>query len=236
MQRKRRTMSGDITHRIAALFDLDGTLYTGHITLGVARHNRIRRANRLELFAYMAVHMPMWWLLKIAGVSESTLRGLWTRNLGWTVRGWTIREAEEAFSWITEQYVMPRVRPEILARLREHQSFGHRVILISGSFSPLLETTGRHLGVQETVGTPLAIQDGRYTGASELPVCQGAGKVARLENYLNGTGEIYWPESYAYADSYTDLPLLEKVGHPVAVYPDQRLSAHAISRGWEIIL
>jgi len=229
-------MARDVPHRIAALFDLDGTLYTGHITLGIIQHNRSHKVNRLPLFAYMAIHMPIWWLLKAARFSEATLRELWTRNLGWTVRGWTIREAEEAFSWITEQYVMPRVRPEILARLREHQSSGHRVILISGSFTPLLEIIGLRLGVQETVGTPLAIRDGRYTGASELPVCQGAGKVARLENYLNGTGEIYWPESYAYADSYTDLPLLEKVGHPVAVYPDKRLSAYAISRGWEIIL
>jgi phosphoserine phosphatase len=90
------------------------------------------------------------------------------------------------------------------------------------------------LGIEETVGTPLAARSGRYTGACRPPVCQGAGKVLRLEAHLGGDS-IAWSRSYAYADSYTDLPLLERVGHAVAVYPDDELAAYARSRGWEII-
>jgi phosphoserine phosphatase len=50
-----------------------------------------------------------------------------------------------------------------------------------------------------------------------------------------GGDSIVWSESYAYADSYTDLPLLERAGHAVAVYPDDELAAHARIRGWEIM-
>ena len=56
----------------------------------------------------------------------------------------------------------------------------------------------------------------------------------QLKAYL-GDDSISWSGSYAYADSYTDLPLLEQVGHPVVVYPDDELAAHAQDRGWEII-
>ena len=50
-----------------------------------------------------------------------------------------------------------------------------------------------------------------------------------------GDGAIIWSESYVYADTYTDLPLLEQVGYPVAVYPDDELVVHAQDRGWKII-
>ena len=57
----------------------------------------------------------------------------------------------------------------------------------------------------------------------------------RLETYLQGSDDVEWSSSYAYADSYTDLPLLERVGHPVATYPDSRLAAHALEHEWEIL-
>ena len=79
------------------------------------------------------------------------------------------------------------------------------------------------------------IRAGRFTGACERPVCQGLNKVLRLEAYLRESGDILCSESYAYADSHTDIPLLERFGHPVALYPDAQLAAHARRQGWEII-
>jgi HAD superfamily hydrolase (TIGR01490 family) len=218
-----------------AIFDLDGTLYTGHVVRGIARHHRVFRVKRLPLYAYMLSHMALWPLYRLGLLSEATSRELWTRDLGWTLRGWTPQEADVAFAWIAENYVLPLVRPDVMARLRDHQASGQRVILVSGTLAPLLAEIGRQLGVQDTVGTPLLLQAGRYTGASELPVCQGADKVSRLEAYLRGKNDILWAQSHAYADSYTDLPLLERVGHPVAVYPDAQLAAHSQAHGWEIL-
>ena len=220
---------------IAAIFDLDGTLYTGHITKGIVRHHQLHKVKRLPLYAYLVVHLPLGFLHRAGLLSEAAMRDLWVRDLGWTLWHWTPQEAQAAFAWLADQYVVPLLRPDVMARLREHQAAGHRVILVSGTFDPLLAEIGRRLGVEDTVGTPLVVRKGRYTGASELPACQGRHKVTRLERYLRGSDDIAWPESYAYADSHTDIPLLEKVGHPVATYPDAELAAHARRQGWEIM-
>ena len=220
---------------ITAIFDLDGTLYTGHIVQGIARHHRVHRVKRMPLYAFIATHVALWPLWRSGLISEAVMRELWTRHLGWTVRGWTLQEAAAAFAWITEQYVQPLLRPDVMARLRDHQAAGHRVIIVSGTLAPLLAEIGRQLGVEETVGTPLVLRARHYTGACALPVCQGPNKVSRLEAYLHSSDNVLWPQSHAYADSFTDLPLLERVGHPVAVYPDSQLAAHARSQGWEIM-
>ena len=220
---------------IAAVFDLDGTLYTGHITLGISQHHRMHHVKRLQLLSYMAVHLPIWGLQVLGLMSQATSRQIWARNLGWTVRGWTKEEAEKVFKWIAEQYVEPMFRGEVIERLHDHQKAGHRVILVSGTPSPLLAEIGQRLGVDEIVGTPLILNNGRYSGASEAPVCQGPNKVTRLESYLRETNDIIWSESYAYADSHVDIPLLESFGIPVAVHPDSQLASHARESGWEIL-
>ena len=220
---------------IAAIFDLDGTLYSGHITRGIALHHRTHRVNRLAFYFYMVTHMSLLPPLRLGLLSEAKARGLWASNLGWTVRGWTPEDATKAFTWIAEEYVKPLVYPDILARLREHQAAGHRTILVSGTFSPLLAEIGRVLGIEETVGTPLILSAGRYTGTTESPACQGVGKMLRLEMHLADIDSVLWSESYAYADSCADLPLLERVGHPVAVYPDSQLADYAQRAEYEIM-
>jgi HAD superfamily hydrolase (TIGR01490 family) len=218
-----------------AIFDLDGTLSSGHIVHGVVRHHRLHRVKRLPVFTYMSTHVALWPLWKLGLISEARARELWIRDMGWTVRGWTPQEAAPAFAWIAQECVLPLARPDVVARLHDHQAAAHRVILVSGTMAPLLAEVGSQFGVEETVGTPLVLHAGRYTGASEPPPCHGPGKVSRLEAYLEDSGGSVWSQSYAYADSCTDLPLLECVDHPVAVYPDAELAAHARTRGWEII-
>ena len=218
-----------------AAFDLDGTLYTGHIIPALMRYHVTHRVKVIPLSVYMAVHMPLWPLWRLGLVSEGKARELWSRHMPWTIRGWTPQEAAPAFEWIAEHYVRPLVRPAVMARLRHHQAAGDRVIMVSGTTAPLLAEIGRQLGIQETVGTPAVLKAGRYSGACELPVCQGEGKVARLKEYLADDDSGSWRESYAYADSYSDLPLLLHVGHPVAVCPDPHLAACARSLRWEVM-
>jgi len=219
---------------IIAAFDLDGTLYTGHIGRGIAEHHQTHRTKRSLLYLYLSAHYPLWLLQKAGLLSDETSRSIWARDMGWLVRGWNLQEASSAFQWITSHYVIPRLRPNVMARLKSHQQSGHRVLLLSGTPSPLLATIGHSLGIPDTVGTPLHIRNGRYTGGCESPVCQGIHKVTRLEHYFDETEKIHWDESWAYADSYSDLPVLQRVGNPVVVYPDDRLASHAKESGWEI--
>jgi HAD superfamily hydrolase (TIGR01490 family) len=220
---------------VIAIFDLDGTLYTGHIGRGLAEHHQLHRTKRLLLYLYLSTHYPLWLLQKAGLLSDAAGRTLWARDMGWLVRGWTHDEGEAAFKWIAEHYVQPKVRHNVMERVQEHHRSGHQIILLSGTPLPLLEAIGRQLGIEEVVGTPLITRNGRYTGGSELPVCQGVNKVVRLERHLNDVDDVDWLESWAYADSYTDLHVLERVGHPVAVYPDPLLAGHAREHGWEVI-
>jgi HAD superfamily hydrolase (TIGR01490 family) len=223
-----------VTTQSAAIFDLDGTLYTGHISRAYGVHHRAMRVKRLNLLAYMATHIPIWWLVKAGLVSDLTMRRIWAQNMGWLVRGWTPAEARRAFDWMAENYVRPLVRKDVLARVHDHRDRGHRTILVSGTSTPLLEVIALEFGIGEVVGTPLVVRRGRYSGASERPVCQGPGKVELLHTHLGSPQAIDWEQSFAYADSILDLPLLQSVGNPVAVYPDDELREHASAKGWEI--
>ena len=129
-------------------------------------------------------------------------------------------------------FICPRFSARPTVELCQRFDIEERHALVPRSRS--LAEIGRQLGIDETVGTPLVVRNGRYVGACERPICQGDGKWLRLEEHLAGD-DISWEQSYAYADTYWDLPLLDKVGHPVAVYPDAQLAAHARERGWETI-
>ena len=90
------------------------------------------------------------------------------------------------------------------------------------------------MGVETLLATECAMQDGRYLGSITGIPCYQEGKVTRLRLWLNEQG-LDLRDSYFYSDSRNDLPLLEKVSHPVAVDPDDALRATARARGWPII-
>jgi phosphoserine phosphatase len=91
----------------------------------------------------------------------------------------------------------------------------------------------QYLGVDSTISTRPEIDDeGRYTGRVEFYAYGPYKAVAMRE--LAITDDIDLAESFAYSDSITDLPMLEAVGHPIAVNPDRDLRRVAAERGWEI--
>lgn len=220
---------------ITAVFDLDGTLYTGSVIKGIAKHHLHFRVKLPIMASYYIIHTTMWRLMQMGLLPEQSTRERVAADMGWTVRGWTEERALVAFDWIAENYVHPKLRPDVFARLKEHRDAGHRIILVSGTCNPLLARIGHHLGIEETVGTSLKMRNGRYTGGSIPPACQGPNKVLKLEHHLQATATISWNDSYAYADSETDIPLLKRFGHPVATYPDVGLSRYAQTHSWEML-
>jgi HAD superfamily phosphoserine phosphatase-like hydrolase len=96
----------------------------------------------------------------------------------------------------------------------------------------------REFNVEHLIATEIEIgTDGNFTGKpSGLPSFR-EGKVTRVEQWLalQGLGLTDFSESWFYSDSMNDLPLLARVGSPVAVNPDSRLRAHAQAQGWDIL-
>jgi len=220
----------------AAFFDLDGTLCTEHAWKALVRYHRARRQKRAIIFAYLAGHMALWPLHRMGALSKERFYRAWARDLAWLVAGLTAQEAQELFRWVVDEQIAPSFRPDVLEILRHHQSQGHLVVLVSGAFQDLLAIVGERLGVNHIVGTELEVARGRYTGRIVEPLCFGRDKARLLRSFLSDNHfQVDLEASFAYADSIFDVPVLELVGHPVAVYPDEELEAHALQRGWRIV-
>src|SRR6185503_18474767 len=110
------------------------------------------------------------------------------------------------------------------------------VALVSGAPTPVVRAIAGLWGVPHSVGSPAQKVDGRYTGRMPGEPCLDSYKAIYLKQYLKENGLAVDPgASFAYADSYSDLGLLEMVGHPVAAYPDQKLALLARERGWRVV-
>ena len=221
---------------IAALFDFDGTLYTGHVWQDLVRHHWKAGVHRRWVTAYVIRNMAPLPLYRLGLISQKSYFHAWAETMAWLLRGWTLHDAQALFDQLTDMQIMPNLRNDVLERLRYHQREEHLVALVSGTFAPWLETVAQRLDVAHTIGTRLQVQHGRYTGRIIPPLCQDEGKASRADAYFSGLGlDIDWPSSHAYADRASDLHLLNRVGNPVAVYPDEGLLSEAHARGWAII-
>ena len=227
-----------IAHRnsIAAFIDFDGTLCDIYLWQALFSHHRQLRFKRVSLYAFVAFHMPLWLLYEARLLSRAFFYRMHATNLAWLVSGVSVERADAIWEWMLENEIVPHLRPEMQAAIEDHQSQGHRVILISGSFTPILDTLATRLGFERAIATPLAVKDGRYTGRIIPPLNIGRGKVERLRQFLDGAGrEIDLAASYFYTDSMVDAPVLDMFGYPVAVYPDPELASLAAARGWPVI-
>jgi fatty acyl-CoA reductase len=137
------------------------------------------------------------------------------------------RLAAEAFSEI----VLPNAFPAGLRRIREHRAAGHTVVFLTGALDFTIAPMAPLADVMATA--TLRTRDGRYTGELEEVPYAGDARASYLRRLAKELGADL-PKSYAYADSLSDLPMLETVGHPVAVNPDPRLRRIARDRRWAV--
>jgi len=131
--------------------------------------------------------------------------------------------------------ILPMIRASARALVAKHRNDVRVVITATNSF--VTAPIAREFGVEHLIATEPEARNGEFTGnVSGIP-CFREGKVSRLQGWLAGRGQTMasFDASWFYSDSLNDLPLLERVTHPVAVDPDDRLRAHAVARGWPII-
>ena len=127
------------------------------------------------------------------------------------------------------------IRPESKKLLQMHHDAGRETWIVSASPQKIVEPLAQALGMDGAIGTRGRVVDGHYTSELDGPFVYGDGK-AQAVKALAGERGYDLEKSYAYSDSISDLPMLEAVGHPVAVNPDGVLERIAYERGWPIVI
>ncbi len=218
-----------------ALFDVDGTLTTEHTWKAYMAAFRQHHPRPVIHRLFLGIHYPLYFLRRGRLLSEERFRTWWAAHLAWYLRGLTPEQTRPLWRWAAETFLAPYWRTEMLERLRQHRRQGDRVVLVSSAPEPLLDAIAQVVGAHTVVGTRPALRHGRYTGRSLTPVCIGPHKATLTRQHLASLGwEVDYQASAAYADSITDVPLLEMVGHPNAVYADSELQTIAQQRGWAL--
>ena len=213
----------------AAFFDLDKTV--------IAKAAMLAFGPRLQqegLLNRWLVVRALWGqiVFRYLGADEGRMQKMRETALRIAV-GWEKEKISALVDNALTEVIDPLVYAEALELMESHRDAGRRVYLVSASPEEIVMPLARHLGVDDAIATRARIDaDGRYTGEVEF-YSAGIHKVEaiRREQTLHG---LDLEHSFAYSDSITDLPMLETVGHPVAVNPDRGLLKEAEARGWEI--
>jgi HAD superfamily hydrolase (TIGR01490 family) len=211
-----------------AIFDLDNTLLNGDsdhawgeflCSKGVVDAEEYRKANDYFYEQYKSGSMNIFEFLEFA------LRPL-AANSNETLAQW---HAE-----FMQDVIEPMMLPKAAQLLRKHREAGERLMIITATNRFVTGPIAEQLGVDTIIATDPEMVNGKYTGKVAGTPCFQAGKVERLNTWLAENGATLAGSSF-YSDSINDLPLLEKVDHPVAVNPDEKLTTVATQRGWPIL-
>ncbi len=149
--------------------------------------------------------------------------------------------SEAAHDHYMSSVVQPAIKPQALALVREHQQAGEEVIIVTATNEFITRPIALAFGVVELIAVELERDTapggtGWITGEIKGVPSFRAGKVTRVEQWL-ASRQLHWDdvETTFYSDSINDLSLMERVNHPVATNPDDRLRAIASQRGWRIL-
>ncbi len=214
----------------AAFFDLDKTVITkaSVLAFGYPMYHQgllSKKAVLKGLYA-QAVYLHL-------GANEDRLARLRDSVLALT-KGWEQAKVRRIIEEALDEVIAPIIYKDALELMDRHRAEGRLIVIVSASPEEMVLPLSRYLGADEAIASRARIDEfGRYTGEMAF-YAYGPYKAEAMRELAQRRG-LDLSRSYAYSDSYTDLPMLEAVGHPVAVNPDRVLQRIAKDRGWEVV-
>ena len=214
-----------------AVFDFDGTSLSGNSPVLLVRYLVYKKM----LSASVLARIMSW---GVAYKFRLPQNESWVRSLVFTAFEGKPKEEVDAFLYkFYDEVVEPRFRKECDATILSHLAAGHKVVVVSATFEPIVLRAMQRHPYQYQICTKMKVDaQGRYTREVEgLPV-EGAEKLAALTRFSNAEfGEGHWELAFAYGDHHSDRTLLSAAKHAFAVTPDNPLERTAKERGWTIL-
>jgi len=212
--------------RIAAIFDFDGTLIAGYSATAFIREQLKRGDLSPRQFLELMRAMSSF------GFGNMGFSGMMAINAQF-MRGIEEDTYHEVGRQLYSKQIARLIYPESRALVEAHQAKGHTVAIISSATPYQVEHAAADLGIEHVLCTHLEVKNGKFTGGVISPTCFGQGKVDAAES-LARQYRADLNKSFFYSDSQDDLLLLERVGHPRALNPSNRLERIARARQWPI--
>ncbi len=212
----------------AAFFDLDKTIISKSSTLAFGRPlYEAGMVNRRVLVRALVAQI----VYKAFGADHDQLEKV-KEQLANLTKGWDLADVKALVDDTVHAVVAPHVYVEALELIETHKAAGRRIIIVSSSPMEIVQPIADLLEIDDVIATTSKIDEGIYTGEVIFYAYADA-KAEAMREFANDEG-ISLADSFAYSDSFTDVPMLEAVGHPVAVNPDKELREYAEERDWSI--
>ena len=222
-------MSVPTSKKIAAFFDVDGTLLKSTIVhcyfwMRSAHDPFLLKQLRLVGFLPKVVYY-----LILDSISRTRFNQVFYRNY----RGKNAAEIKALSTEMFETYLRPKIFAEAVSQIQQHKQQGTVVVLVTGSLDFIVQPIAHYFNVDAVLAPQLHEKDGVFTGELTTAPLIAAEKATAVRKFAD-QHEISLEESYAYGDSRSDLPMLECVGNPVVVNPGKALREKALASGWEM--
>ncbi len=224
------------TAQAAAIFDFNGTLVTGEVWQAIESWMGGRSTWKRRKARMIARQLPVILASKVGLVSADFMVRRWMPAAWSTVRGMDERELAALVQHAWETVFRPSLREQVAEVVRRSKSDGHCTALVSATYEPFLQPVREALGFDVVIGTRVEVLDGQVTGRVLGDTVTGPEKVRRVTTMAQDADPpIDLKRSVAYADTERDLDLLQLVGNPVAVWPNDRLHQIARRQKWPIM-
>jgi HAD superfamily hydrolase (TIGR01490 family) len=210
----------------AAFFDMDNTVI--RCNSGTLWIRWLRKRREISLYETMRA---LSWIAQYK-LSVLDMEAVTTKVIA-SMRGQSEAELAAKCREFFQAWIESEVAPKATQAIARHREQGHVIALLSTSTPYVVEPLARRLGIEHAICTRVNIADGKFDGTHVRPVCYAAGKVHWAEEFARRKG-VDLARSYFYTDSYSDLPMLERVGTACVVNPDPRLRRHAKRVGWRV--
>lgn len=215
---------------IVAFFDLDRTLIAGYSILMLAKAKLSRGTTDTELRETLHVITQVLQTRKENDATYHRLVRTTARSLKGVAEATLIELGEEAF----RRDISNMIYAEAIAIIEAHRAAGHHLVIVTAASRYQVEPVARALGIDNFCCSKLLVADGVFSGETESPLCYGEGKTFAAQQVCADLGAKL-TDAWFYTDSSDDLPLLERVGNPVAANPSAELEKVARQRLWKIL-